>query len=80
MLPFIEEHHSDNNYVFWPDLASSHYAEATLDLMIENVIDHVDKIDNPANLTGVRPIEDFWALFRKGKSTRMDGKLQTSSN
>ena len=66
LLPFIKEHHSDNNYIFWPDLASSHYAEASLDFMIENLINHVDKLDNPANLPEVRPIEDFWALL-KGK-------------
>jgi hypothetical protein len=24
LIPFINAHHSDGNYVFWPDLASSH--------------------------------------------------------
>ena len=26
VIPFIQQHHSDGNYKFWPDLASSHYA------------------------------------------------------
>ncbi len=66
LLPFIEKYHSDKNYVFWPDLASSHYAETVLDYLIENSINHVDKVDNPANLPECRPIEDFWSIL-KGK-------------
>jgi len=66
LLPFINKYHSDKNFIFWPDLASSHYAETSLDFMIENSIDHVDKMDNPANLPEARPIEDFWSIL-KGK-------------
>ena len=66
LVPFIHEHHSKSNYVFWPDLASSHYAETVLDFMIENRVNHVDKVDNPANLPECRPIEDFWSIL-KGK-------------
>jgi hypothetical protein len=29
LLPFIQEYHSDKNYIFWPDLASSHYSNKT---------------------------------------------------
>ena len=64
LLPFIKKHHSNGNYVFWPDLASSHYAEDSLDFMIENGINHVDKPDNPANCPELRPIENFWALIK----------------
>ena len=64
LLPFIEAHHADGNYAFWPDLASSHYADNTLDFLLENGINHVDKNDNPANLPEVRPIEDFWSLLK----------------
>ena len=28
------------------------------------MIHHVDKIDNPANLPEVRPIEDFWSILK----------------
>ena len=27
-IPFIESFHSDGQYIFWPDLASSHYANS----------------------------------------------------
>jgi hypothetical protein len=27
LLLFINQHHSDGKYIFWPDLASSHYAK-----------------------------------------------------
>ena len=28
------------------------------------IIHHVDKVDNPANLPEVRPIEDFWSILK----------------
>ena len=28
------------------------------------MIHRVDKVDNPANLPEVRPIEDFWSIFK----------------
>jgi hypothetical protein len=64
LIPFIENNHSESNYVFWPDLASSHYADTVLDFLIENSINHVDKDDNPANLPECRPIEDFWSILK----------------
>ncbi len=26
LIPFIKENYLDNKYIFWPDLASAHYA------------------------------------------------------
>ena len=66
LLPFIKKYHSDGEYVFWPDLASSHYGEDSLDFLIENGIHHVDKGDNTADLPECRAIEDFWSIL-KGK-------------
>ena len=28
LIPFIKEHHQDSQFVFWPDLAMSHYAKS----------------------------------------------------
>ena len=28
------------------------------------MIHYVDKVDNPANLSEVRPIEDFWSILK----------------
>ncbi len=64
LIPFIQENHLESNYVFWPDLATSHYAETVLDHLIEKSINHVDKDDNPANLPECRPIEDFWSILK----------------
>ena len=50
--------------MLWPDLTSAHYAETVLDYLIENSINHVDKVDNPANLPECRPIEDFWSILK----------------
>jgi hypothetical protein len=56
---FINKHHNDGNYVFWPDLASSHYANATL-LEYERLnIKFVPKSSNPPNVPQLRPIEIF---------------------
>jgi len=64
LLPFIRSNHSDNNYQFWPDLASSHYASSVQDFLRENNVNFVNKDDNPANLPEVRPIENFWSLLK----------------
>ena len=33
LLPFIKKHYTNNNYMFWPDLASSHYSKCVMDLL-----------------------------------------------
>ena len=50
LIPFINEHHRDDNYVFWPDLASSHYAKSVTDWLKQNNIPFVPKAMNPANV------------------------------
>ena len=64
LLPFIKKDHSDRNYIFWPDQAGCYYVEHSLDFLCEDLIHHVDKVDNPANLPEVRPIEDFWSILK----------------
>lgn len=63
--PFISEHHSDGNYLFWPDLASSHYARDTLARLDELGIQYVPKEMNPPNVPQLRPIEDFWGWLKQ---------------
>ena len=62
--PMIKKYYSDGNYVFWPDLASSHYANQVQNYLIEKNIRYVAKFDNPANVPKARPIEDFWANLK----------------
>jgi hypothetical protein len=60
LIPFIKAYHENDEIVFWPDLASSHYAKDTIDFLKSNNIDFVDKSSNPPNAPELRPIEDFW--------------------
>ena len=45
-------------------MAGCHYAEHSLDFLCENLIHHVEKVDNPANLPEVRHKEDFWSILK----------------
>jgi hypothetical protein len=65
LIPFIEKYHSQDEIIFWPDLASAHYAETVCDFMIERKINFVEKYENPANVPENRPIEEFWAIFKQ---------------
>lgn len=65
LLRFINEHHAEDNIMFWPDLASCHYSGVTQNWLRQHHIPFVPKNDNPPNLPQVRPIEDFWALLSR---------------
>ena len=59
MAPFIKNHYSTGDYVFWPDLASSHYGLQFQEYHKSRNINFVPKNINPANLPKSRPIKDF---------------------
>ncbi|CAF0991596.1 unnamed protein product [Rotaria magnacalcarata] len=63
LLAFIRRYHADNNYIFWPDLASSHYPKTTITWLNEQNIHFVPKQVNPPNLPKAKPIEDFWSIL-----------------
>lgn len=70
LLPFIIKHHSCDEILFWPDLASSHYAKKVLEfLKAENII-LVPKSKNPPNLPQASPIEQFWAICKQKYAER----------
>jgi transposase len=50
--------------MFWPDLASAHYANDTLVGLEELKIEDVPK-ENPSNVPQIRPIENFWANLKR---------------
>ena len=62
LIPFIEKHHNDLNYIFWPDLASAHRSKVAISWMSQN-INYVSVDMNPPNVPKSRPIEDFWGLL-----------------
>ena len=50
LFKFINSKYKEDEYVFWPDLASAHYAKKTIDVLKANNIVFVDKHDNPPNV------------------------------
>jgi hypothetical protein len=76
LIPFIEEHHLDDQYLFWPDLASAHYANSVISFLNEKSINFVPKAKNPPNVPECRPIEDFWSIL-KGMVYKNNWKAKT---
>lgn len=64
LLPFIRKHHSDGQYLFWPDLASAHYAKATIKFLEDHKVNFVNKKKNPPNMPQLRPIKTFFAHWK----------------
>lgn len=62
LIPFLKKH--DGSTIFWPDLATAHYATTTLNLLRKNNIEFVSKDKNPPNVPQCRPIERYWALIK----------------
>ena len=64
LLPFIEQHHRNDNFIFWPDNASAHYHNIVLDKLKENV-PFVFRLNNSSNVPQVRPIEPVWSILEQ---------------
>jgi len=65
LIPFLIKHYPDDKYIFWPDLASSHYANTVQDFMNDNNINFLAKESNPPNAPQLRPIEKFWKNLKE---------------
>ena len=63
LLKFINKHHLQDEYIFWPDLAMSHYAKTKIDWLNKHNVTFVMKHMNPQNVPKARPIEDFWSIL-----------------
>ena len=64
LKPFIDEVHGEDEILFWPDLASAHYAHPTRALFEELEIPFVPRDANPPNVPKLRPVEDFWGILK----------------
>lgn len=62
LLPMIRSH--KDPVIFWPDLASCHYAKSTVEWYNTKNVSFVPKDMNPPNCPQLRPIEEFWALAK----------------
>ena len=65
LVAYINKYFKNDEYVFWPDLASSHYSKKALEAYKELNIKFVPKEQNPPNCPQLRPIEDFWAILKR---------------
>jgi hypothetical protein len=65
LVPFIKKHYSDDNYIFWPDLAPAHCAIHTQNAMNRLNIKFIPKYLNPPAVPQLRPIESFWAIYKR---------------
>ena len=48
LIPFIDRYHADDSMLFWPDLASAHYAREMRDLLTAHGINFVPRGEKPA--------------------------------
>lgn len=65
LIPFIKKNYPEEDYLFWPDLASSHYSNTVLELLEKKKVKFLPKDRNPPNVSQVRPIETFWANLKR---------------
>ena len=63
LLAFINKHHQGDKYLFWLDLASSHYAKKAMEWLDEHKVPFVHRAANPPNVPQARSIEDFWSIL-----------------
>ena len=72
LLPFIDQHYRREEVIFWPDLASAHYANIVTSFLRDEKIPFVEKKENAPNVPQARGIEKFWALCKRSYSGRKD--------
>lgn len=51
--------------LFWPDMATSHYAKKVTYFLHAKKVVFVEKKDNAPNVPQARPIERFWAYLKR---------------
>ena len=64
LIKFIRKLGGVKRVLFWPDMASAHYASSVTDHLENLEIDYVLKCDNLPNVPQLRPIERYWALCK----------------
>jgi len=70
-LRFICKYHKTEDILFWPDLASAHYAKIVIAYLDAQNINFVPKKENPLNVPQARGIEIFWAECKRAYSSRL---------
>ena len=75
LIPFIEKYHKTSQVIFWPDLATIHYAKSVMEFLEQN-FSIVRKNENPPKTPQLRPIERFWALCKQ-RYSQLTGYFDT---
>ena len=65
LLPFIQQHYPQGEYIFWPDLAAAHYARQMIALLEEADVPYVGGEENPPCVPQLRPIKDLWGIVKQ---------------
>jgi len=65
LIPFINKYHKNGQYLFWPDLASSIYANEVTAFLDANNVNYVPKVRNAPKIPEALPIKDFWAILKR---------------
>jgi hypothetical protein len=66
LVPFIQQYHMADSVIFWPDLASAHYARQTTALLQELNIPFIQHHENPPNLPQCSPYRELLVLTESG--------------
>jgi len=78
LVPFLNKHHSNSQYIVWLDGATAHYARHTINTFERENVKYVSRDHNPPNIPQLRPIEKFWAHL-EAKVYEMDWKAKDYS-
>jgi transposase len=65
LIPFINRYHVGDSVLFWPDLASAHYAREVQAFLTDHGVSYVKRGQNPPNVPQARPIEMIWSLLEQ---------------
>lgn len=65
LIPFINDYHAGDSVLFWPDLASAHYAHEVQQFLVDHGIPYVQRGKNPPNVPQARPIETIWTVLEE---------------
>ena len=65
LFPCIETLHPDGDNLFWPDLATAHYARDTLELLDDRGVLYATRERNPPKVPQLCPMEDFLGIIKQ---------------
>src|ERR1700722_9190289 len=70
LIPFIKKYHNLEDVLFWPDLATCHYAKLVQNYLQQEKVDFLQKKKNPPNVPQARGIDKFWSMCKEEYSAR----------